>query len=106
MIELSLALVVVAVLARDGFRAWLKHRATLEVTASWMADMQAQLNVMSETAKEAAIGRDTTIKLLAEDWRKKFAQLEAENKKQREYIDTQVAGTIAQLPNTGRGFGR
>lgn len=106
MIELSLALVVVAALARDGFRAWLKFRAAREQSFEAMNDMQRQIVELTEHVQAEKVVHDKAIGLLAQDWRARFTQLEADNKKQREYIDTQVAGTIAQLPNTGRGFGR
>jgi hypothetical protein len=93
MIELSVALVFVAIIARDCFRFWVKsleyNVTELRTAQQSNADAQAEL-----------------VKKLAEDWARKFRELEAGNEQMRKHIDSQVAGTIAQLPATGRGFGR
>lgn len=93
------AMVVLGVLARDGFRAWLKFQAAKQTSFSRIESLETAVTQHVERS-------DLAIKLLAEDWRKKFVQMEQANEALRKHIDGQVAGTFAQLPPTGSGFNR
>lgn len=106
MIEVSVALVFVAIIARDCFRTWVKRLDTETFQGKQIELLRERLTKHEADVKAGAENDRSMIKMLAEDWAKKFGQLEAGNTEMRKHIDTQVAGTIAQLPNTGRGFGR
>lgn len=106
MIELSVALVVVALVARNGFGLWLKHQDLAGYHTRRLEELDRKLNATDLRVAEFCEGKDALLKQLAEDWRRKFSELEQSNAAMRKHIDSQVAGTIAQLPATGRGFGR
>lgn len=106
MIELSCALVVVALIARDGFVRWLKHQDRAAYHSKRLEELDRKLNATDLRLTEFTEGKDMLVKQLAEDWRKRFAELERGNEAMRKHIDSQVAGTIAQLPATGGGFNR
>jgi hypothetical protein len=95
MIYLSIALCFVAALARDALRAWLKFKEAREISRR-----ELEALALGQSRHEDAL------KLLAEDFKKKLQQVEAEAKATQRHIEGTVAGTIAQLPNTGKGFGR
>ncbi len=99
MIYIAIAVAFVAVLARDAYRARLKFEAA-------KVSSNHRLDGLTQAVQQMQDRSDQAIKLLAEDWAKKFRAMEAANEAMRKHIDSQVAGTIAQLPNTGRGFGR
>jgi hypothetical protein len=83
-------------LAWDFGRRWLQERAALRASNDTLV---AVLKRQDEN--------ELVLKKLAEDWMKKFVQLEADWKKLKEHADSQFAGVIAQVhPGQTRGFGR
>jgi len=104
MIELGVACVLVALVARDCFLRWLKSQDLQSYHTKLLEDLSRMQNATDLRVTELREERDVFVKNLAEDWKRKFAELETSNNAMRKHIDSQVAGTIAQLPNTGRGF--
>ena len=61
----------------------------------------------SDAADKHRAELDKVIKLLAEDWRERFFQLEGDWKKLKEHQESQLAGTLAQVSSLNtRGFNR
>jgi len=89
-----IAIVIASGLAWDAFRRWLIERAATRVTDASLMVLTARLDQQEVVTKK-----------LAEDWRKKFTELEADWKQLKEHANSQYAGALAQLP-TARGFNR
>lgn len=106
MIELSIALVFVALIARDCFVRRLKTLESQSYHTRELERLAQAVNASDLRITELREERDLELKKLAEDWKRKFVEIERGNDAMRKHIDSQVAGTIAQLPATGRGFGR
>lgn len=106
MIELSVALVIVAFIARDCFVRRLKSLDLQGYHTRELERVGRELNAVNLRVTELREERDGFVKQLAEDWKRKFSELERGNNELRKHIDSQVAGTIAQLPATGGGFNR
>lgn len=104
MIELSVALVAIALIARDVAVRWVKSHEMQGFHTRQMESIGRELNAANLRITELREERDAFVKSLAEDWKRKFSELEQSNAALRKHIDSQVAGTIAQLPTTGRGF--
>jgi hypothetical protein len=85
MIEISIALVILGALAWDIARRKLAPSPTKQIE-----------QLRAELAKT-----DKVIKELAEDWRTKFTQIEAQQKALDKDIMSKVGGTIASLPSKG-----
>lgn len=95
-IAYMLAIVTTAMLARDFGRRWLQE---LAATRASNEVLTAVLLRQDESEK--------VLKKLAEDWMKKFVQLERDWQKLKEHADSQYAGALAQAqPHQTRGFGR
>lgn len=94
---ISVAIVVVATLAHNFGLRWLDDRARLRVADNTLTALSQRIDELEKVNK-----------LLAEDWMKKFRQLEGDWKKLKEHADSQFAGSIAQLTSQqkGGGFGR
>lgn len=106
MIELSLALVAVALIVRDCFRHWVKH-VDLKTFQGKQIELLRESITQLQDKQDAQDGEQRAFnKLIAEDWKKKFEALERSINDARKHVDTQLAGNLAQLPATGRGFGR
>jgi|SoimicmetaTmtLPB_FD_contig_41_3138904_length_533_multi_1_in_0_out_0_1 hypothetical protein len=83
-------------LAWDFGRRWLEEKAKQRLSDTELARFSARLDMHEQVQKQ-----------LAEDWLKKFRQLETDWKKLKEHVDSQTAGTLAQLTSTqSRGFNR
>jgi hypothetical protein len=94
--SLSWAVMLTSMLAWDFGRRWLNELATRRASNETLT---AVLTRQDEGEK--------VLKALAEDWRKKFVQLENDWKKLKEHADSQFAGAYAQATSTQtRGFGR
>jgi len=89
-----LAIVIASALTWDAFRRHLIERAATRVTDASLAVLTARLDQQELVTKK-----------LAEDWRKKFTELEADWQKLKQHADSQFAGALAQMP-TARGFNR
>jgi Tfp pilus assembly protein PilE len=89
MTALSIALVIVAVLAWDIARRYLQSPS--------MAKLEA---VEAELVKT-----DKVVKELALDWRAKFSQLEAAQKDKTRELENKVATSVATLVPT-KGYNR
>lgn len=103
---LAAALVIVAALAHNAFRAWLRQQAHAIVSNARLDEVERRIAETEDSLRGHTLRNDTVIKALAEDFKKKIQQIEHGNEQLRKHIDSQVAGTIAQLPNTGGGFNR
>ena len=95
-VALALAVSVSSMLAWDFGRRWLTEKAAL----------RASNDVLNAVLKRQD-DNELVLKRLAEDWMKKFVQLENDWRKLKEHADSQFAGAIAQVhPGQTRGFGR
>jgi hypothetical protein len=95
--SISVAVVICATFAHNFGLRWLDERAATRTSDATNAVLSARLDEIEKVNK-----------LLAEDWLKKFRQLEGDWKKLKEHADSQFAGSIAQLTSQqrGGGFGR
>jgi hypothetical protein len=92
MIELSVALVFLGLLAWDIARRAVKPAPLKRLE-------QAETNLQEVAAD---LGQtDLAMKGLAEDWRAKFKQLEDAQKEFETKLTTKLGGTIASLPSKG-----
>lgn len=104
MMYLSGALVIVAVLGFQGFRLWIRELQDRRANAKAIDFLEKQLEEERE-AREAAVNElSGVVKMLAQDWAKKFGMIDGEWKALEERLNSQFAGVVAQSP--GRGFNR
>lgn len=113
MLYLSISMFSIALLGWDVCRRWIKRVDFSTYQGKQIELLKSETERLEEKIKAAQVvetfntqAQAELVKKLAEDWARKFSKIEAENAAMTKHIDTQVAGTIAQLPNTGRGFGR
>lgn len=90
---LSIAFIVVSSVAYALGIRWLQQRA----------NEQASLHVLAELDRKIEEGIAAR-KAMAEDWKRKFNQLEGDWKKLKEHADAQFSGAVAQVASTSRGF--
>lgn len=98
-LSIAFSLLGTALLAWDFGRRWLDDRARLRI--------QENLNLLAEVTKRLD-EQELVRNKLAEDWKRKFQQLEADWKSLKEHADSQFAGAIAQAESAQmrRGFNR
>jgi hypothetical protein len=95
-ISVAWAVILSAALAWDFGRRWLLERSKSRMSDELLLQFSTRLDQHELVQKQ-----------LAEDWLKKFRQLEADWKKLKEHADSQVAGTLAQvMAQQPRGFNR
>lgn len=95
-VALALSLALTSMLAWDGWRRAIEERASTRIQDNVLQEMTTRLDL-----------QETVMKKLAEDWRAKFLELEADWKGLKQHVDSQTAGTLAQMTATqSRGFGR
>lgn len=105
MIALSLALGFAAALAFAGFVLWLKHLEKRLATNEDLTILTKHLAEWREVTAARDAQTETVIKMLAEDWHKKFGQLEGDWKALEGRLNTQFSGEMAQS-NSTRGYNR
>lgn len=106
MLFASVASVLVALLAHDGFRRWLKARAAESVSSAELQKLTEDLAHRDEVVRTHRAELDNVIAKLAIDFKRKTDELTADVKQTREHVDTRLGGAIAQLTPTGRGYNR
>lgn len=95
-VAIMMAISLSAMLAWDFGRRWLAEQSSMRGTIEQLAQFSARLDEHERVQKQ-----------LAEDWLKKFRQLEADWRKLKEHADSQIAGSLAQLTSQQtRGFNR
>lgn len=95
-ISVAWAVILSSALAWDFGRRWLLERSKTRMSDEMLLQFSTRLDEHERIQKQ-----------LAEDWMKKFRQLEGDWKKLKEHADSQFAGTIAQLTSQQpRGFNR
>lgn len=104
MIEASIAAVLVALLGHDAFRRWLTSVNSDRISKRELIEHKQHVTTQLALTETKLAERDETIKKLAVDWKAKFVELEAAVKTTKEHVDTQLVGSLAQMPS--RGFGR
>lgn len=90
-IAYMLAIVTSSLLAWDFGRRWLQE--------------QSATRASNETLTAVLLRQDENekvLKKLAEDWMRKFVQLENDWKKLREHADSQFAGAVAQVSSNNQ----
>jgi hypothetical protein len=92
-VSLSIAIIVLGALAHDFGRRWLEDRAATRAPLVVLAELERKI-------EEGILAR----KAMAEDWKRKFTQLEADWKKLKEHADAQYSGAIAQITSTSRNW--
>lgn len=99
----SWAIMGVAMLAWDFGRRWLQELAANRASNETLNAVLARQDALDQTFSASQKER----KAMAEDWMKKFIQLERDWQKLKEHADAQYAGARAQFESTQpRGFHR
>lgn len=98
MTELSIALVVLGVLAWDACRRWLQPRKEPDMTR--VTALEERLEALATDV----VRDQKVVASLAGDWKAKFTQIEQSQQKLDKDISTKVGGAIANLPS--RGYNR
>ena len=92
-----------ALLAWDCVRMWINEQAARRVTDERLIHQDTRIDLLDQALASLVKER----KAMAEDWMKKFVQLERDWQKLKEHADSQYAGARAQLEsNQPRGFHR
>lgn len=92
-VSVSIAMIVLGALAHDFGRRWLEERAASRAALVVLAELERKI-------EEGVLAR----KAMAEDWKRKFTQLEADWRKLKEHAESQYSGAVAQVASTSRGF--
>lgn len=102
-VSVFLAIGFTALLAWDCVRMWLAEQAARRVTDERLKHQDDRIDLLDQSLASLAKER----KAMAEDWMKKFVQLERDWQRLKEHADSQYAGARAQLEsNQPRGFHR
>lgn len=94
--------------AYHAFRTWVADRALARASDSALKDVSARLGAleMRTLGDDIYVTKDMQ-KALAEDWFRKFQQLERDINVVKSHTEAQLAGTLAAVgANTARGFNR
>lgn len=96
MLGMAAAIMVVAALAHDFGRRWLQEQKEQRIANETLTELMQRQALMEDVQKK-----------LAQDWLKKFNQLENDWKKLEERARSQFAGAIEQTQaQYTRGFNR
>jgi len=92
-----------ALLAWDCVRMWINEQAARRVSDERIKQQDDRIDLLDQSLASLVKER----KAMAEDWLKKFMQLERDWQRLKEHADSQYAGARAQLEsNQPRGFHR
>jgi hypothetical protein len=92
-----------ALLAWDFGRMWINEQSARRVADERLKHQDDRIDLLDQSLTSLAKER----KAMAEDWMKKFVQLERDWQKLKEHADSQYAGARAQVEaNQPRGYHR
>lgn len=102
-IAFALAIAITSMLAWDFGRMWIGEQSARRVADERLKHQDDRIDLLDQSLASLVKER----KAMAEDWMKKFTQLERDWQRLKEHADSQYAGARAQLEsNQPRGFHR